>query len=262
MKTWANRSFLTDTILFILVASSILATNSLSNLAQFLGISVSPFWMEIIKPIHNLTNYLYFSWSFILVGLVIIINRDDLQRLNIDQAFVVLFAAGSIAYWRYYRWPSGWIALLVPVAIYILYKKQDFKFPRMEPIAGQTAGIVAMFFFLGLLLKHDSLSMRTTLALIHLFATGFPFLIVEEVTYRGLLWMFLAHLNWPAPRIVGLQAFLFWLFHATYMFTDPIFFWILVPIFSMILGLIVWRSKSITVSLFAHIFLNFFLSLG
>lgn len=262
MKTWANRQFFTYATLFVLLSIRVLVADPVSNLAQVFGISVPLFWVEILRTIQNLTYYLHFGWSFILVGLIIIINRYDLQSLNIDQAFVAIFIAGSLTYWQYYRWPSGWIALLIPVVIFLLHKKQEFKFPQTEPILGRIAILIVLVFFLGLMFKRGFLSINNILSLTHLIATEVPFVIVEEVVFRGLLWMFLVHLNWSAPRIVGLQAFLFWLSHIYNILTDPIFFWILAPIISIILGLIVWRSKSITISLLAHIFFNFLLRLG
>jgi len=257
MKTWTKLQIFTSIALFVLMAIRILAADPISNLGQFFGISISPSWVENLKVIRDLTNYLLFGWSFILVGIVIMVNRSDLQSLNIDPGFVAIFGAGSLTYWTYYRWPSGWIALLIPFAMYILYKKREFKFVKAEPIAGRITMILVIGFFLGLLLKYDSLTVEKTLWVAHLVATQIPFILIEEVIFRSLLWEFLVNLNWSGPKIVGLQAILFWLSHSNYMVTDPVFFWITTPIASIILGIIVWRSKSITASLFAHMFFNY-----
>ncbi len=260
MKTWTKLQIFTYMALFVLLTIRILVADPIYNFGQFFGISFSPSGLENLKVIRDLANYLFFGWSFILVGIVIIVNRSDLQSLNIDQAFLMIFGAGSLTYWTYYRWPSGWIALLIPFVLYILYKKREFKFVKMEPAAGRITMIVVFAFLLGLLLKYDSLTIEKILWVGHLVATEVPLILIEEVIFRALLWEFLINLNWSAPKIVGLQALLFWLSHSYYI-TDSFSFWITVPIASIILGIIAWRSKSITVSLFAHMFFNYLFTL-
>jgi len=260
MKTWTKQQVFTYICLFVLLAGRLLVADIISNFLQLFHAPAPPeSWAVGIRLIQAWISYtLFFNWSFILVGIVIIVNRNDLQSLNIDGAFTAIFAASSLTYWTYYRWPSGWIALLIPFAMYIFYKRQEFRFTKIEQNAGRITMIVVIGFFLSLLFIKDSLTIKRILSVTHFIATEVPFVLIEEVLFRGLLWKFLAHLDWSAPKIVGLQAFLFWLSHSSFMFTNPIIFWIILPIFSILLGIIVWRSKSITVSCYAHMFYNFF----
>ncbi|NOT06500.1 MAG: CPBP family intramembrane metalloprotease [Anaerolineales bacterium] len=59
-------------------------------------------------------------------------------------------------------------------------------------------------------------------------------------------------------KIVILQAILFWISHV-YAFNNLTFFWITTPMVSIFLGIIVWRSKSITPSTIAHLLINMLL---
>lgn len=259
MKTWTGRQILTYNSLFILLVGRIFAEGFVTNFLLLLNAPIlSPSWVFEIGLVQDWVYNLFLNWSFVLVAIIIIVNRGDLKGMNIDWAFMTLFIVGSLVYWVYYRWTSGWIVLLVPFVIYILYKKQKFKFGKTEPIAGRMTIVLVVGFVLGLfLLRYDLLTIRNILWVTHSFATQFPFTLVEEVIFRGLLWKFLTDINWPAPKIVVTQAFLFWLSHSRYMNTDPAYFWVAIPIASIILGIIVWRTGSITVSLFAHIFYNF-----
>ena len=91
--------------------------------------------------------------------------------------------------------------------------------------------------------------------------TEFSFVAVEEIVFRGMLWLFLKGLNWSELKIIIFQAILFWLSHAYSTTIDPTFFWIIAPIAGVFLGIIVWRSKSITPSTIAHVLINVLLSL-
>jgi membrane protease YdiL (CAAX protease family) len=87
---------------------------------------------------------------------------------------------------------------------------------------------------------------------------GLPGIVVEEIMFRGMLWMLLKNLNFSEIKIVILQAILFWISHV-YAFNNLAFFWINAPMISILLGVIVWRSKSITPSTIAHILINMLL---
>lgn len=81
-------------------------------------------------------------------------------------------------------------------------------------------------------------------------------MLVEEVIFRGLLWMYLEELGIPGIAIVIIQTLLFWGSHIYYMFSNPILFWFELPIASFLLGIIVWKYKSLTPSSVGHILFN------
>jgi len=63
-------------------------------------------------------------------------------------------------------------------------------------------------------------------------------------------------LKWGDTRIFLFTSFLFWISHINYLLDNPFNFWIFIPAVSLLLGYIVLRSKSITPSILAHVFIN------
>lgn len=80
--------------------------------------------------------------------------------------------------------------------------------------------------------------------------------VSEEPLFRGFLWGFLRKRNWREVWIWLLQAALFTLSHFYYINKHPISFWIIVPIASLVLGWLAWRSRTIVSSMAAHGMLN------
>jgi membrane protease YdiL (CAAX protease family) len=77
--------------------------------------------------------------------------------------------------------------------------------------------------------------------------------IAEEPFFRGFLWGSLRKLGLKDVWIWLIQAGLFWLGH-TYALVNgaPWSFFFIVPVGGLVLGLLVWRSRSIAVSMAAH----------
>jgi hypothetical protein len=75
----------------------------------------------------------------------------------------------------------------------------------------------------------------------------------EEPLFRAFLWGYLLKLGWRDSRILFFQAALFSLAHIYYFFQGlPVSFWLIVPLDSVILGLLVWRSRTIAASMAFH----------
>lgn len=80
--------------------------------------------------------------------------------------------------------------------------------------------------------------------------------VIEEPLFRGFLWGWLNKLHWKGHWIWLTQAGLFWLGHIYYVGFANFSFWILVPVAGLVLGALVWRSKSIGTSMIAHGLIN------
>lgn len=257
MKTWTKLQIFTYIALFVLLAIRIPIADLVSSLEQLFGTSTHPIWGENLALIQDVTGYLYERWTFVLVGIVVILNQSDLKSLNIDEHFIVILLCNGIAYCLYYFWPSGWIAALISIYLFILSYRKEYKFVNIESALWRIVMIIVIGFFLGLLLISDILDVTKIRQAIHWSIVGMPFVVIEEVIFRGLLWASLKNLNLSEPKIVVWQAILFWFSYAYYMFTDPILFWVIIPIASILFGIFVWRSRSITPSTIAHILFNF-----
>lgn len=82
--------------------------------------------------------------------------------------------------------------------------------------------------------------------------------ISEEPLFRGFLWGHLRQLGWRHPWILLFQTGLFTLAHIYYLPSNPISFWIIVPVSGLVLGALAWRSRSIATSMAAHGMMNAF----
>jgi membrane protease YdiL (CAAX protease family) len=63
-------------------------------------------------------------------------------------------------------------------------------------------------------------------------------------------------MKWHEVWIWLFQAGLFTFSHIYYINTLPISFWIVVPVISLVLGYLVWRSRTIASSMAAHAMMN------
>lgn len=79
--------------------------------------------------------------------------------------------------------------------------------------------------------------------------------VMEEPLFRGFLWGGFRQLGLSDGLVCFLQAGLFWLGHI-YYYNTGINFWVVIPIASIVLGLVVWKTKSITNSMVTHAFMN------
>ncbi|MBN1872612.1 MAG: CPBP family intramembrane metalloprotease [Anaerolineae bacterium] len=80
--------------------------------------------------------------------------------------------------------------------------------------------------------------------------------VTEEPLFRGFLWGYLRKAGWKNVWIWLFQTGLFMLAHIYYINQLPISFWILVPVSTLVLGALAWRSKTIASSLGAHTMMN------
>jgi hypothetical protein len=80
--------------------------------------------------------------------------------------------------------------------------------------------------------------------------------VTEEPLFRAFLWGYLYKAGWKPVWIWLFQAGLFMLGHIYYITTRPISFWLIVPTAALVLGALVWRSKTISSSLAAHATMN------
>jgi membrane protease YdiL (CAAX protease family) len=255
---WGRRlmSIVSDASLVVLLVIRVPLTD-LSILNKIVGQWPLPAWAQALTTVHGVLSYAYIHLSMLIVAIVILVNRRDTRKLNVDWPFLILFLWGALAFCRDYLWPVGWLTVLL--AIYILFtpNKDGNRFVKIEQGVVEAIVVILIAFFICLLFLRTALDFRTIRTAVYWFLIGFPpAAMIEEVTFRGLLWMWLRSRNWPEVRIVVVQAILFWLAHTKYLLAEPVAFWVVVPLLSMLLGIIVWRTRSITPSAIAHICIN------
>lgn len=256
MRSWTKRDYFTYLVLFVLLFVRFPIADFVLFLEQLFNPSTFSIKIENLRLLQDQTLYLFDNYSFILVMVVIIVNRNRLKDLNIDKFFIPILLIGGMSY----RWASSGLWLVV-INLWIfftafLYVKGWLKFGDTEPILLRITLVIVIAFFLCILFIIDSITFTKIGWAIQWFKEGISLLIVEEVMFRGLLWMFLKNLNFSVFKIVVLQAILFWLSHVYYANDYPILFWVLAPIAGIIFGIVVWRTRSITSSTIAHVLFN------
>jgi len=250
MKILKYTSFLIFTLLTVKLVVGVLTTINF--------VTTSLLWIDTLGLIKNTVYYLWERFSFVLTSVVIIANHNNLDRLNIDKSFLVLYAIAGIMFGRYYFWPVGWLAFLfVGLIIYMLLKnKFNNHEKQIRPNHAKIVIILIVAFCIYWLYVIRFIGIPAIDQYIALFLMRSPFWVIEEVIIRGLLWMELEAFGWRHLRIVLVQALLFWILHIQYMLSDPFLFWLQIPILGVFLGILVWRYKSISLSSAAHILFN------
>jgi membrane protease YdiL (CAAX protease family) len=101
----------------------------------------------------------------------------------------------------------------------------------------------------------ETLSLLPQALIIFFYQLGYA-AVTEEPLFRGFLWGYLRKAGWKDLWIWLFQAGLFMLGHIYYLGRQPVSFWLVVPVGGLMLGALVWRSKTISSSLAAHAMLN------
>jgi hypothetical protein len=200
-----------------------------------------------------------------LISIVIWLNREDLQSLNIDRKFIIIFI--FVGYLYSLLLPLELGIFLAPATTLILWLLLSNKLQFAHtPLHFKQVAVFILIILVPLIIKSISLGTSATLPDAKTIIEGFftanlPLVVFEEVLFRGLLWMHLISMGFQRYQVIFTQGLLFWFSHLYYFKSDPISFWFWLPLSSIMLGIIVWRSKSISQSTIGHFLYNFLLQL-
>ena len=79
--------------------------------------------------------------------------------------------------------------------------------------------------------------------------------VMEEPLFRGFLWGSFRQMGIQEGLVCVIQAVLFWLAHI-YYYNTGINFWVVIPIGSLVLGLVILKTKSTSYSMATHALIN------
>jgi membrane protease YdiL (CAAX protease family) len=212
---------------------------------------------------------IYLCGTYVLTGLLIYQNRSNLAQYNITPIALLLFLVAPL--WAILAGndydPTLWVRVGIAVVFSILlFTKGKYRF-HLEK--ANVKNIIVNTFLTILLCAVMPIVIHAL--------RGFPFIenaeafdipyiwfyqlssaaISEEPLFRGFLWGFLKDKGVKSLWICLIQAGLFWVGHIYYIGTG-INFWVVQPLGALLLGLIVWKSKSITHSMIVHSSINTF----
>jgi hypothetical protein len=243
-------------ITFVLFLFLLLWNILIPFLFRLLQQDVIKYWVEVS----------YRSVNYVLVSITIWLNKDDLQRLNIDRFFIIIFIVAGVILSLYLPFPARVVICLVILFISLLLWLGLLKFGGGPKNKGQTIILIVVLLIPSILTTFRAepplnWAIIESMILNAALNADLSQVVIEEVIFRGLLWMFLADLNLRTLYIILIQALLFWLAHSFYLSSNPITFWVYMPFHSILLGIIVWRSKSISASSIGHFLINVVVSL-
>ena len=211
--------------------------------------------------------YGYNSITYILTAIIVWLNRHRLAALNIDRPFMAALIFGG-AFYAMRATPNNVGALVGITAglIYWAYINHQFIFKNPVPYPWGTGWLILLSMLLALVpvLLFPS-TLKTPLSFQIFISTFLGVLqsslmlnVFEEVIFRGALWAYLRSLGLSELIAFSVQAFLFWIAHHRFLLTNhPYSFWVSVPCIAILLGLLAWRSKSLTPSAVGHFLFNF-----
>lgn len=220
--------------------------------------------------------------TYLLTAILIYWESSHLSDYHIDALVLIIIIffkplnSVILAFWHFSNnplalpnWP-GFILLLIAVGLSVALLKKRKTLPKFSITSLKWFGIglIVAFLFEVIIAYPGSLTldetqilqMKSTLfgsqGIIVLFFYQLGFAAVsEEPLFRGFLWGFLRQSGWKNVWIWLFQAGLFMLGHLYFLKLSPLSFW-LTPIFALVFGALVWRSKTIASSMAAHALIN------
>jgi len=232
-----------------------------------------PIWL---MPVYEIGTYL-------LIACLIYLERKHLSDFHIDklsliiiivfkpmQTILLIIMGLEDRPLALPHWPSLLIWLIaISLAVVLLRDRQDLPRFTIKSLGwfgiGLMVGLITVLLmaYPGTLQLNPNQYASTSTFLIEIkelpitfsYQLGFA-AINEEPLFRGFLWGFLLKSGWKNIWICLFQAFLFVMGHFYNLHTYPVSFWVIVPFCALVLGAIVWRSKTISSSLAVHAIAN------
>jgi membrane protease YdiL (CAAX protease family) len=202
----------------------------------------------------------YSFLTYSLITIVIFLNESSLHLFHIDRVSMALFVFLGGLYSFFIPQPIG--AMMTMVALFNLNMllSKELSFSRIQFGVSVFALIILfivlqLIYFLWIGETFSSVTHDVKVVSV-LFKANFTWAIFEEIIFRGILWRYLKNKGLKEYQVVFTQAFFFWLVHF-YYYPHLIFFWIFVPVASVLFGVITYKSRSLLPSFIVHYFFNF-----
>lgn len=209
----------------------------------------------------------YYSFSlYVLIFLLIWINRDNLKSYNINVTSLNILVFGGIILTIQLSEVLLKVALLLIVSFFCWAKSQNLLRTHETTYYPTWVLIIFIFFivlaWLPVLLYSVPTQSTAGSRAINLstafFQAYLPGVVFEEFLFRGFLWGYLSKIKVDERIILLIQAVLFWISHHRFLLLHNTYlFWLPLPIMALLLGWVVMKSKSLASSTIAHYLFNF-----
>ena len=215
-------------------------------------------------------------FSFFIIILLIFNSRNNLSFYNIDQSAIVILFLFSIVF-RIRKFDSLFafffevVFLFATTVVLVIFLNKSITLNKNKIISKWfLLSIISGVLFSILMISIEngtdfdtilnSNSFQSVYSIFYYIFYGIGVTgIFEEPIYRGFLWGTLKKSGMSDWISLIIQASLFWISHLN-MIHSTFSFFIIAPIFSLILGLLMYKSKSIIPPLLFHCIYNAYLN--
>lgn len=200
----------------------------------------------------------YLLLNYFLMTLLIRINKPRLYLLNFDRNSMFFFVLLGITY-AVLLYQSIGIFLFLMVVYNRDLLSQNVAFAKTESslksILLGVLGALTLLIYFGV--QPDALRFSGNVDIAGaILQANAPVVFFEEFIFRGVLWMALRRINLGERWILLIQAALFGFAHYYFYFDYPVFLFVVIPISGILFGAMVYRTKSIFLSLVCHFLFN------
>lgn len=161
--------------------------------------------------------------------------------------------------------PTAYIRAIIAIRlVYVLYKKNYFKSTKINKSEYNPLNILLLLIFIGIFIQLEKYIGLSDIRLSELeprrFVYEFMFQISfavasEEPLFRGMMMGEMLKRKFRPALAILIQGGIFWFGHIYYINTG-LNFWIIHPILAIMLGVIAYKTKSITNSMVFHGMVN------
>jgi membrane protease YdiL (CAAX protease family) len=210
-------------------------------------------------------RYWYSGMSYLLTVVVVWLNKHKLVELHVDRPFINVLIFSGVLYAISLRYGIGILVGIAVGLIFLEYKNNQLVLNKPIRYPKEVALLVLLTVLLALA---PVLIFRPTLRSpldLNSFITTFSQTIIgnlaivvfEEVLFRGALWAYLRSLGLSEKTAFYATSIFFWISHYGLLaLSKPYVFWVSLPALAILLGLMTWRSKSLTPSTISHFIFN------
>lgn len=200
------------------------------------------------------------SYSFILMLLVIVLNTNSLEKMNFDKYFMHIFLFSCVIYAFFYT--NFIFGVVIFFQLYLIYQKNQLQpFDFSTYVINNKTLLLFLLTFLIFYITQGPLDLSFQNIVSSFTKAKFFGVLFEEFLFRGLIWMCLRKINLKDNYILVIQTFLFWFAHYNTFEGNSVSFLLVIPYVSLILGLLVYYSKALSISFAAHLLYNFFIGI-
>lgn len=257
--------------------------NSRNNwlLISFFAVSISASFFGNFQIGKSLSPFLSVICTFviyIIICLLILNNKNDLSVYHIDKFSLFIFTIfGALLYVQIAGLINNFMGVFASIylifvaivlTVLLLFSKIQLDYSKILNFwngIGLLCGIIypSLFIFLAFVILNVNMVVISHHSWL---CVGWYFIkmsfwnlsyvaIGEEPIFRGFLWGVLKNHKLKDTHILVVQGVLFWISHYKY-WNNPLVFWGSLPLFSLLLGFLAWKSKSIFPPLIAHALYN------